>query len=76
MPTPTKLAPNGAHSAPGVGARRPQACLAYRFPQVRELPLRLEPVVPDTFGGLVLERNAPPLRTVLPTTTHVRRTHS
>ena len=26
---------------------------AYGLPRVRELPLRLEPVAPDTFGGLV-----------------------
>ena len=68
MHTPTQLAPIGAHRALG-GARRPRACPAYRLPQVRELPLRLEPVAPDTFGGLVSSRSAPPLRAVLSTTT-------
>ena len=70
MHTLTQLAPTGAHSALG-GARRPRACPAYRLPQVRELPLRLEPVVPDTFGGL-LNNGTPPLRAVLTTTTHQR----
>ena len=36
----TQFAPTGTHSALG-GARRPQACHAYRRPRVRELPLRL-----------------------------------
>jgi hypothetical protein len=71
MHTPTQLAPTGAHSALG-GARRPRACPAYRRPQVRELPLRLEPVVPDTFGGLVNNRSTPALRAVLTTTIHQR----
>jgi len=75
MHAPTQLAPIGAQSALA-GARRPRPCPAYRLPLVRELPLRPEPVVPDTFGGLVLERGAPPLRTVLSTTTHVRGTHA
>ena len=56
MHTQTQLAPTGAHSALG-GARRPRACHAYRLPQVRELPLRLEPVAPDSFGGLVNKRS-------------------
>ena len=59
MHTLTQLAATGAHSALA-GARRPRACPTYRFPQVRELPLRLEPVVPDTFGGLLNNRSAPP----------------
>ena len=52
MHTRTKLSPIGAHGVSG-GARRPTACPAFRLPQVSELPLRLEPVGPDTFGGLV-----------------------
>jgi hypothetical protein len=69
MHTPTQLVPTGAHSALA-GARRPRQCPAHRLPQVRELPLRLEPVTPDTFGGLVA------LRAVHSTTTHVRGAHS
>jgi hypothetical protein len=53
MHTPTQLVPTGAHSALD-GARRPRVCPAYRLPQVRERPPRLEPVAPDTFGELVL----------------------
>jgi hypothetical protein len=49
MHTRTKLSPIVAAGA----ARRPTACPAFRLPQVSELPLRLEPVGPDTFGGLV-----------------------
>jgi hypothetical protein len=75
MHTPTQPSPTGAHSALG-GARRPAACQAYRLAQVRELPLRLEPVMPDTFGGLVGDCSARPLRAVHPTTTHVRGAHS
>ena len=70
MHTPTQLVPIGAHSALG-GARRPRRCPAYRLPQVRELPLRLEPVAPDTFGGLVSSCSTSPLRAVLTTTTHL-----
>jgi hypothetical protein len=68
MHTPTQHVPTGARSALA-GARRPRECPAYRRPQVRELPLRLEPVAPDTFGGLVNNRSTPPLRAVLTTTT-------
>ena len=71
MRTPTQLVPIDAHSARD-GARRPRACPAYRLPRVRELPLRLEPVAPDTFGGLVSQRSAPPLRAAHATTTHPR----
>jgi hypothetical protein len=71
MRTPTQLVPTGAHRA-FAGARRPRECPAYRRPQVRELPLRLEPVAPDTFGGLVNNCSTPPLRAVLSTTTHLR----
>jgi hypothetical protein len=75
MHTPTQLVPTGAHSVLR-DARRPRECPAYRLPRVRELPLRLEPVAPDTFGGLVSNGSAPPLRAVLSTTTHVRGAHA
>jgi hypothetical protein len=70
MQTPTQLSPTGAHSVFG-GARRATACRTFRSPQVSELPMRLEPVAPDTFGGLV---GSP--RTVRSSTTHVRGAHS
>jgi hypothetical protein len=70
MHTRTQLSPTGAHSALGE-ARRPTACPAFRLPQVTELPLRLEPVAPDTFGGLI---STP--RAVHSSTTHVRGAHS
>ena len=70
MHTATKLSPNGAHSAFGE-ARSPTACATFRLPEVSELPLRLEPVAQDTFGGLVGTRRA-----VQPSTTHVRGAHS
>ena len=63
MHTQTQLIPIGAHSVVR-GARRPRQCPAFQRPQVRELPLRLEPVAHDTFGGLVS------LRAVLSTTTN------
>jgi hypothetical protein len=75
MHTPIQLVPTGAHSALA-GARRPRECPRHRRPQVRELPLRLEPVAPDTFGGLVHDCGTPPLRAVLTTTTHPRGSHS
>jgi hypothetical protein len=46
MRTTSQLAPPVAFNAP-----------AYGLPRVRELPLRLEPVAPDTFGGLVGRRS-------------------
>jgi hypothetical protein len=52
MHTAAQLSPTGADSARGE-TRRPTACPAFRLPQVTELRLRLEPVAPDTFGGLV-----------------------
>lgn len=61
MHTPLQLVPTGTRSALAAGARRPQVCHTYQRPLVRELPLRLEPVAPETFGGLVLT-----------TTTHLR----
>jgi hypothetical protein len=51
MPTATQLSPTGGHSAWGA-ARRRTACPAFRLPRVSELPLRLEPVARDTFGGV------------------------
>jgi hypothetical protein len=75
MHTRTQLSPTGAHSSRG-GASRPGTCPAYRLPQVCELPLRLEPVGPDTFGGLVGDCSARPLRAVHTTTTLVRRAHA
>jgi hypothetical protein len=70
MHTATQLSPTGAYSAFGE-AGRPTASPAFRLPQVSELPLRLEPVAPDTFGGLVGTPTA-----VHPSTTHVRGAHS
>jgi hypothetical protein len=69
MHTSIQLVPTSARSA-GRGARRPRECPAFRRPQVRELPLRLEPVEHDTFGGLVSGCSASPLRAVHSTTTH------
>jgi hypothetical protein len=74
MHTPTQLVRTGAPSAL-VGARRRPECPAYRLPLVRELRLRLEPVEPDTFGGLVGSCSAPPLRAVS-STIEVRGAHS
>jgi hypothetical protein len=70
MQTPSQLCPTGDSSV-FVGARRPRECHAFRSPHVNELLLRLEPVVPDTFGGLVGSRRA-----VRSSTTHVRGAHS
>jgi hypothetical protein len=44
MRNPSQLIPSGAQPA----ARMP----AYGLPVVREVPLALEPVAADTFGGL------------------------
>ena len=74
MHTPAQLVPTGAHSALG-RSRRQRECPAYRLPQVRELRLRLEPVAPDTFGGLVGSCSAPALRAVS-STIEVRGAHS
>ena len=63
MRTSQHLAPTGRSALRG--ARRPRECPAYRLPQVRELPLRLEPVAPDTFGGLVGSSGAAQLPAVL-----------
>jgi hypothetical protein len=66
----TQLSPTGAYGAFGE-ARRPTACPAFRLPHVSEVSLRLEPVAPDTFGGLVGTRRA-----VHSYTTRVRGAHS
>jgi hypothetical protein len=39
-------------------ARRRDNCPAYVLPRVRELPLLLEPVVVDCFGGLIASHPA------------------
>ena len=52
MPTSSQLAPTGA-SGIRPGMRRRADCPAFVMPIVRELPLRLERVVADGFGGLV-----------------------
>jgi hypothetical protein len=70
MQSPSQHSPTGDSSV-FVGARRPGECHTFRSPQVNERPLRLEPVVPDTFGGLVGIRRA-----VRSSTTHVRGAHS
>jgi len=52
MSATSQLFPPGSRNAPRTtGASGVRA--AYGLPRVRELPLRLEPVAPDTFGGLV-----------------------
>jgi hypothetical protein len=70
MQSPSQLSPTGDSSV-FVGARRPRECHTFRSPRVSELPPRLEPVVPDTFGGLVGTHRA-----VQSSTTHVRGAHS
>jgi hypothetical protein len=71
MHTTTQRVPPGARGAPRWPRTR-QACPAYREPQVRELPLRLEAVAPDTFGGLVTPWRGPPERADGSSTTHPR----
>lgn len=53
----SQLVPTGARGVVS-GTRRRDDCPAYVLPRVRELPLRLEPVVADGFGGLVSSRPA------------------
>jgi hypothetical protein len=48
----SQLVPTGARGVVRE-ARRRDDCPAYLRPRVRELPLRLEPVVVDDFGGLI-----------------------
>ena len=68
MHSSSQLVPTGARGVHSGTCRR-DACPAYVLPRVRELPLRLEPVVADTFGGLVTSR---PASRAVPTTTHPR----
>lgn len=56
MPISSQLAPIGARGV-RAGTRRRDDCRAYVLPTVRELPLRLERVVADGFGGLVGSRS-------------------
>ena len=63
-----QLVPTGAHGVRS-GTRRRDNCPAYVLPRVRELPLRLEPVTADGFGGLVASR---PASRAVPTTNHPR----
>jgi hypothetical protein len=53
----SQLVPTVARGVVG-GTRGRDDCPAYVLPRVRELPLRLEPVVADGFGGLVSSRSA------------------
>jgi hypothetical protein len=55
--TPSQLAPTGARGVRS-GTRRRDDCRAYVLANVRELPLRLERVVADGFGGLVASHAA------------------
>jgi len=50
--TTAESSPIRIHSGLG-GTRRQVSRHAYRLPDVRELPLQLEPVTADGFGGLV-----------------------
>jgi hypothetical protein len=63
-----QLVPTGARVVVG-GTRRRDDCPAYALPRVRELPLRLQPVTADSFGGLVTSH---PASRALPTTTNPR----
>jgi len=67
--SPSQLAPTGARSVVRE-ARRRDNCPAYVLPRVRELPLRLQPVTADSFGGLVTSH--PASRAVPTTTTNPR----
>jgi hypothetical protein len=55
--TSSQLVSTGARGA-GAGTRRRDDCRAYVLANVRELPLRLECVVADSFGGLVASHAA------------------
>jgi hypothetical protein len=67
--SPSQLAPTGARSAEREARRRDKSP-AYVLPRVRELPLRLQPVTADSFGGLVTSH--PASRAVPTTTTNPR----
>jgi hypothetical protein len=60
--TSSQLVPTGARGV-GSGTRRRDDCRAYVLANVQELPLRLEPVVADSFGGLVASHAASCART-------------
>jgi hypothetical protein len=64
----SQLAPTGAHGVRS-GTRRRDNCPAYALPRVRELPLRLQPVAADSFGGLVTSH---PTSRAVSITTHPR----
>jgi hypothetical protein len=64
----SQLVPTGARGV-HCGTRRRDACPAFVLPRVRELPLRLEPVAADSFGGLVTSH---PASRAVSTTTHPR----
>ena len=57
MQTSSQLAPTGARGV-RCETRRRDDCRAHLLPNVRELPLRLERVVADSFGGLTGSRVA------------------
>ena len=65
----SQLVPTGTRAVAS-GTRRRDECPAYVLPHVRELPLRLEPVAADSFGGLLASH--PASRAVPPTTTNPR----
>ena len=64
----SQLVPTGARNVVR-GTRRRDNCPAYVLPHVRELPLRLDPVTADSFGGLVASR---PASRAVSTTTNPR----
>jgi hypothetical protein len=64
----SQLVSIGAHGVHS-GTRRRDNCPAYGLPRVRELPLRLDPVTADSFGGLVTSH---PASRAVPITTHPR----
>jgi len=64
----SQLIPTGARVVVG-GTRRRDDCPAYVLPHVRELPLRLEPVAADSFGGLLASH---PASRAVPITTNPR----
>ena len=63
--------PTGAHGVRRA-ARRRDNCPAHQLARVHELPLRLEPVVVDDFGGLL----ASPPASRSESTNHPRGVHS
>jgi hypothetical protein len=66
--SPSQRAPTGARSVVRE-VRRREKCPAYVLPRVRELPLRLQPVAADSFGGLVTSH---PASRAVPATTNPR----